>query len=458
MTKLALNQTEIRNDNTLSLDAEVLADLEDNPRRNALSRLLRGLGGLIIVAAFVLYLFEGWRESDDLSRALLLLGHTLALTLAGLASGHWLHENKGARLFIALALAAVPVNVAFLGGLTYPVLSGDGATDQLSAATSIWLQSQGRLTLGPALALSAGSLFVLTLSVWLGFRVMARHSVAGLTGLYLVGNAALLVPTRGEAMISVLLVGLTVMLALFSPRLRRRDPALATPEGRLARTVLVLPVLILAGRSLWLYAPDLLFLTTLSLLGYLALRFTLITLGSEHPGRGWVETLALTLAVMVTGLASGALHSVWPLADEVQWPLRAALLAIALLDLAQITPRRAVGYHSTAVIMIDLSVLLDLVLYAGFTLALLALVVGIATLGFGYRQRSRASFGVGVITTLAGLSILADEALAQFSLGSWSALVVLGIGMIIVGSALERCGERLKTDLAGWRAHFHQTR
>jgi len=74
----------------------------------SLSGLLRGLGGLVIIVAFVIFLFKGWRDGDELSRYLLLIGHSLILSLAGFASGHLLHEGKGARLFIALALAAVP--------------------------------------------------------------------------------------------------------------------------------------------------------------------------------------------------------------------------------------------------------------------------------------------------------------------------------------------------------------
>ncbi|MBK5968473.1 MULTISPECIES: hypothetical protein [Thiorhodovibrio] len=421
--------------------------------RLTLSLLLRSLGGLVIVAAFVLYLFEGWRDSDDLSRSLLLLGHTLALTLAGLASGHWLRENKGARLFIALALAAVPVNFAFLGGLTYPFLSWD-APAGMAAAASIWTQSQGHLAMGPALLLSGASLLVLVLSVWLGFRVMARDSVAGLSGLYLLSNAALLIPTRSDAMISALLVGLALTLGLLGLQLRRRDPALATAEGRFARAVLLLPLLILGGRSLWLYAPDTLFVTTLSLLGYLALRFLLVSMAPGSAWRGLVEALAVAMAVMVTALAGASLLPAWSLAEVVYLPLSAAILGALLLDLSRLTGSRSCGYQSTAVMLMSLSLLLDLGIHGGFGLALVALLAGVAALGFGYVIKGRLLFATGLITALAALATLATEALEHFSLGGWSALVLLGIAIIIAGSALERHGERLKTGLSGWRAHF----
>nr|WP_242469584.1 hypothetical protein [Rhabdochromatium marinum] len=416
---------------------------------------MRGFGGLIIIAAFVLFLFEGWRESDELSRGLLLLGHTLALTLAGLASGHWLHENKGARLFIALALAAVPVNVAFLGGLLYPFLTWD-APNQLSvsATASAWLQSPGHLALGPVLLLSVGSLVVLALSVWLGLRIMARSSVWALSGLYWLTNAALLLPTRATPVISLLLLGLTLTLGLFSLHLRRRDPTLATAEGRFARALLLLPLLILAGRSLWLYAPDALFVTTLSLLGYLALRFTLAAMDADHRGRGLLEILTLAMAMLVAALISTTLLPAWPIADVVLLPLSAVILGTLLLDLSQLNAPRGHSYQSAAALLLSISLLLDMALFGGFALAVVTLSVGLAALLFGYASRARLLFATGLITALAALLHLASEALAQFSLGGWSALVLLGIGIIITGSAFERYGERLKTGLSTWRAHF----
>lgn len=423
--------------------------------RLTLSLLLRGLGGLVIIAAFMLYLFEGWRDSNDLSRGLLLLGHTVALTLAGLASGHWLHENKGARLFIALALAAVPVNVAFLGGLTYPLLSWDAPGD-VTAAASVWTQSQGQLATGSVLLLGGASLLVLVASVWLGFRVMARESVAGLSGLYLLSNAALLVPTRADAPVSALLVGLALTLGVLGAHLRRRDPTLATAEGRFARAVLLLPLLILGGRSLWLYAPDTLFLTSLSLLGYLALRFLLTTMAPASSWRGLVEVLAVAMALLVTLMAGASLASAWSLAEVFYLPLSAVILGALLLDLSRLPGPRGRGYQSAAVLLITLSLLLDLGIHGGLGLALVALIAGVIALGFGYAIKGRLLFATGLITAIAALATLGMEALDHFSLGGWSALVLLGIGIIIAGSLLERHGERLRMGLAGWRAHFAQ--
>ena len=75
-------QPSARDGTTPTADDTSLAE-----KRFPLSTLLRGLGAAVVVGAFVLYLFQGWRGGDDLTRALLLLGHTLALTAAGFGLG-----------------------------------------------------------------------------------------------------------------------------------------------------------------------------------------------------------------------------------------------------------------------------------------------------------------------------------------------------------------------------------
>ena len=103
-----------------------------------------------------------------------------------------------------------------------------------------WLSGTGMEPLGPevALPLTAAAVLVLGVAIWIGFLVMARRSAWPLSGLYLLTNAALLVPTRDTAPISTLLLLLALGLAGLVVWLRRRDPSLATPEGLFARCVL----------------------------------------------------------------------------------------------------------------------------------------------------------------------------------------------------------------------------
>ena len=368
------------------------------PERKApgLSLLLRTLGGLVIVAAFVMYLFQGWREGDDLTRSLLLLGHTAVLTLAGLASGHLLREAKGARLFI------------------------------------------------------------LTLSIQLGLRIMARRSAWPLTGLYLLANAALLIPTRADLVIAVTLLGLGAVLAARAIRLRRLDPSLATPEGLLARALLALPLLVLGGRSIWLYAPDTLFFTVLGLSGYLALRLAATASAPDSLWRGALEGGALLFAVLVTYLALDGLIETRSVPDVAKAPLAAGVLALLLIDLSTLRSRWSRAYRGAAALVMALATLLDLAAFGGFVNALVSLCVGTLILVYGYDAKARFVFGTGLLTALTGLGVAAHAALSSFTVGGWSALVALGIAIIVAGSIVERYGDGMRTALTRWNRHFER--
>lgn len=431
---------------------------DSSPGRGTLtvSALLRGLGGLVIVAAFLMYLFQGWRDGDDLARTLILLAHTGVLTLAGFASGHWLKETKGARLLIALALAAVPINFAFLGGITYDHLTWD----QVQAQTPVFAQGQGlwRPVLGggldgaSAIGLAAGAILVLAVAIWIGFLVMARRSAWSLAGLYLLANTALLVPTRGQAAISVMLLILAVALALLTFGLRRRDPSLATPEGVFARAVLVLPLMVLGGRSIWLYAPDGLFYTSMALLGYLGLR---LAVGASAGRRRWLlEWAAVLLAGISAVLAFSTTESLRGLADVWVIPISTALFAGLMLDLALVVDGHATRYRIAAALTLAVGLSANLAAFGGLGNAAACVLLGLAGVVWAYSARLRSVFAAGLITTLLGLGVGGHQALASFTIGGWTGLVLAGIATIAAGSVVERHGERIKAGLTRWNRRF----
>ena len=93
----------------------------------SLSRLLRVFGAAVLLASVSVFLLQGWQSGNDVNRYLLMLAHTVLLAGTGFASGHWIREMKGARLFLAMALVSVSVNFAILGGLVYSQTQWDTA-------------------------------------------------------------------------------------------------------------------------------------------------------------------------------------------------------------------------------------------------------------------------------------------------------------------------------------------
>jgi len=419
-----------------------------------LSGLLRGLGGLVIVAAFVTFLFQGWQQGDALGRYLLLLGHTLALTLAGFAIGHLLHEGKGARLFIGLALMSVPVAFAFLGGLSYEHLTWE--TAPATAAQPLWHTAVPSMSLAPRLALplTVASVPLLGLAIWVGFLVMARRSADPLSLLYLFGNAALLVPVRGQALVAAILFVAALALAIGVARLRRRDPSLATPEGVFARAVLLVPLLVMGGRSIWLYAPGDLFFTTLALVAYMGLRQMLGPMGDTVRWRFVVEWAAGTLAVVGAVFTFATASDFDPLSGRYALPVAGIVLAGLLADLSTQVRSGAGAYRTAAAVAVAAALVFDLFAYGGSARALACLVAGLGILSYGFAARRRSLFAVGLVTALVGLGFAGHEAVSAFSLGGWTGLVVVGALAILSGSLIERKGEAILAAFQRWNRHF----
>ncbi|MCP4042502.1 MAG: hypothetical protein GY731_11200, partial [Gammaproteobacteria bacterium] len=200
--------------------------------RISLPYLLRTLGASVLVVSIAIYLFQGWTAGNDIERYLLLLAYTLFLAVAGFISGTWMHESKGARTFVILALGAIPANFAILGALIYSQGSWDTAAAAYPAFVT-WRVEH----LSSALITAAGSLLVLIPVVWLGFLVLARRSAPAFTALYLASNAAMLIPLRETLAVACLFAGLSAVVWWQVTRSTRQDMSLRTFEGILARAL-----------------------------------------------------------------------------------------------------------------------------------------------------------------------------------------------------------------------------
>ena len=219
-----------------------------------IATVLRTLGALATVLSLSLYLMQGFETRDHLGRVYVLLGQSGLLALAGLAIGYFLEEPKGARVFLTLALASVPANVAVLGAMIYSIAPLDGLLPGTAAlagdypAYAFW-EASGPGDLLRALVPGAALLVPVTL---FGFSVLARRFAGSLSFALLAGSALLLVPLR-DPLATALLGGATLIVPILAlRRARMRAELRARPvtfEERLAGALLLLPSLIVLGRA-----------------------------------------------------------------------------------------------------------------------------------------------------------------------------------------------------------------
>ncbi len=416
---------------------------------NALTGLLRILGATVLIASVSIFLLQGWESGNDVQRYLLLLAHTVLLAGTGFASGHWIKESKGARLFLALALISVSVNFAILGGLLYSQVQWDSAF-VIYPDFATWHTE----SLSTALVTSGGALLLLGPVTWLGFMALARRSAARLTVLYLLGNAALLVPVRGSEVIGMLIMVATFGILSQVSRASRQDATLRTNEGLFARVVQFLPVGIILSRSLYLYATDAFLITMAALVVFIVIRQIAGQMDRASTMRKTLEYFSVIPAGFAAAGVAAVVDDMWPHADSLLLPVFTLSLAALIFEISLRCSGRGTGYRRIASVIVASGMLANLFLFGNVITAAACLLAGIAVMVYGYSVQQRLIFGLGLLTLLVGLGHQVTYAIEMFDLGSWGSLALLGIIAIVTGSMLERHGADIKLRFTTWRQRF----
>lgn len=422
-----------------------LLDVESSKSPSWLPSLIRGVGAFALAIAMYTFLMKGWQQGSDLLRYGMMLAHTITLLAAGLLSGRWLHESKGARLLVIMALASIPANAAILGGFLF-------STVQPELAHSVpryvaWSMDSLPLALG----VTALSMAVLLPVARLGFAVLVRSVSARLALLFMAGNALLLLPLRDTHSISAmaLLFGAAI---LFTQQRLQQHITSRTQEGIIASSLLFLPLVVLLGRSAWLYANSFFITFACSLSLYGMLRRLSLQLPPQHLWREVFNRFAL-LPAFGTALL-GQLHFHDGLDYGITLALSMLTSAAMLYDLSLRTDRDKAFCRSSAALMFAAYFAVNLLQLHNAFAAQLCLLSGVALLYMGQRQQQRSLFVTGVIMVIAGLGWNVMQIFRQFNLGSWFTLALLGVGLILFASWLETRGDRIKPWLQHWRTRY----
>lgn len=415
-----------------------------------LPALLRIVGAGALVVAMYSFLVRGWQSGNDVSRYLMLLGHTGLLAAIGLASGHWLKEAKGARLLLTLALVSVPANFAILGAFVFSQTTGIdvGVYPHYIA----WTVD----SLGTALMTTGGALLVLAPVTLLGFTVLARSLSRTLSALFLLSNLALLLPLRDPQGIALLVAGLTVAVVGFSRRSAQNQTAARTQEGVIALGLQLLPIGVLLGRTLWLYAFDLFLATVLAATLFFMLRQISLYLRAGSVLRNLLDMLSLIPALALMPLFSSALERTALCPDAWVIPLGTLAAALLVYDISRRSAGRAAVYRKLAVSTLLLGMIGNLLLFSGPLAALACVAVGTLSLVHGYRVRQISLLAGGLIQVLAGVMHQFIDLIRHFDLGSWVSLALLGMLSIVFASVLESQSGKLRLRFEAWRGRLRE--
>lgn len=418
-----------------------------------LSLLLRAVGALVVLAAASTFLLQRWSTGDDVHRAWTLLAHTALLAVAGFACGIGLRESKGARTFLGLAVAMVPVHFTVLGALVYSVLgypvSGASADAFWTAPSLFWTASNPSAV---ALAV-AGHLAVLVPIAAVGLLALARPVTGRTLPVLLIGHALLLVPTRDPDQVAALVVALAALLGWFELRVAPHHASLHTAEGRYTRLVLTAPLAMLVARNVNLYDVSYVLGGALFLAGGLA-----SFIGSRRTSGVARATLELaTLGALGMACACHGLALALPPAAFL--PLVSLSFAPSAAALSVLMTELGPTYRRVAAAVAILGVGLNVLIYPGPLTSWLCVAVSVAVLAYASFVQQRMILAAGVLGLLLGLSQQLHYAVYLFQSSQWIALAVLGSATIVGASLLERHHERLgarlgalRTELARWES------
>jgi hypothetical protein len=418
-------------------------------RSATLPDLLRKGGALAVLTALYSFLSRGWDGGDDLAKYLMLLASTGALAALALAIGHTLKEGRSPRLLLVLALVSVPINFAILGAF---ILSA--SSDPLAVSFPAFL-AWSVADLSTALLTTAAASIVLLPVTTLAYRVLARGMSQRLSVFFLLSNTLLLIPLRDPRLITALAVAMGMLTLLITARTARQRIEVRTPEGRLALLLQFLPLGILIGRNLWLYATEELVLLAASTSCYIALRQLAFLIG---PG-SWIRPLLKALSV-IAALATALLTAV--VADTLQLKPGTTLLLGTLVAsglVYEISLRDAAGsavYRSLAMLIIVAGCIVNVVLFPGLLASVTTLCAGVALLLLGYALELRSLLFAGVMLSAIGLIDQGIHLFQWFDPGYWIVLLVLGVVAIVLASLLDARGGWLKAIVRQHRRQFSQ--
>lgn len=418
-------------------------------RLTDLPRLLRWIGGAVLVVAAFTFMLQGWERADDLARYYHFLAFTGTLTVAGFFCGLRIRDEKGARTFLGLAAGAVPVHFTVLGALLYsqfPWLSGFVSYPDYAHFSAPH----------PAAALLTAAIGVVALVpvCWTAFLALARPEARRLTAAYLLANATLLVPTRNADVIGVLALALLLGCLLFDRRWLQPAQGLRTLEGAFVRLLMGVPFAVLIGRTLNLYEPSALFWAACAASVAATLFKLAPTVANEKLDAVAFQHLALAPAGMACWqLAHGVLHT-FHLHDAAFLPLACLPAAGLFAAMSLRSVDDGARMRALAAVVAAGGMALQLVLFPGVLSSVACLATAILATAYGYAAEQKGVLATGAAVLVFGLLYHLRYAAELYALSPWAALAALGVATVLAASVLERHHRSLVAHLSALRGRI----
>jgi len=397
------------------------------------SQLLRILGAVVIISSASVFLIQHWEAGNDVVRYMMLLVLTVLVALAGMFCGLYIRESKGARAFLGITLAVIPIHFAVLGGLIYSQFALDFA--RLEIPTFARWVAGSPLTV---MVMTAGALSVLSPLGYLAFLALARPEAKRLNFAFLAANMSLLLPFRMPGLIGVMVIIMAGAMTYGEQVVWRHKPGLCTLEGCFIRGLMWAPVLLIIGRSSLLYAPDRFFLgATWSSVALLM--FTVVTqLFRRMDLKKVIQGLSVLPAALAWNHFAQGMVVGFNLGPTAKLPLFCLPFSGILILMSLYCASSGIGYRRAAIFFAVFGMVANLFMYPSVFTAFICLAVASAALAYGCFVEQIIIFLFSLAGVVSGLGYQLIYAANNYSLGNWGSLAILGVAIIVIASLLER--------------------
>lgn len=419
-----------------------------------LAKLLRVVGSLLLLGAAAAFMLQTWPNMSFPFRYLTFLGFTALLAGAGVYCGVRLKEDKGARSFLGIAAAFLPAHFIQLGAILYHGMYG--APKGLSPFFVLSMP-----TIGQAFLLMGLALPILGSVAFFAFSALIRTEAKTATLVYLIANAALLIPTRDPSQIGWLSLAIFGMLAYYNVTKLAGRALMTSKEGVISRAILAAPYVTLLTRSAMLYEHSGWLDTTMGIATTAIAFFVSRSLIASEDGLAksaqWVAervaftSAAITWAVFATRcvLEQGAPFAV---------PFVYLPISMIFFGMSFMVKSDGRGYRRLAAWLAVATVLVQMITEQGILSSALCLATSVILTASAHEMKDKGMFLAGASGLVYGVLYHIKFAARFYSFSPWLSLAVIGTAVLLASSYFERSlprfretTRRMREELAAWK-------
>ena len=413
-----------------------------------LTQAMRLLGGISLIGSATVYLLYGLQHLSSFWR---FMAFELLLVVCGglgVFCAKKLGESKGARTLLALGAAGFPVLLSQVGAMIFGLTQAVGK----SPIPSFFSFSAGSWT---EAAISLGSAAALMLPlVFTGFYSLDRKLGRQLSLGFVISSALLLIPIRQSFPVALMILAQVGLSGFFLWQEGRKGLRNMSHDRRYAQLLLMVPLAIMVGRSL--FYPQSPFVVGAIFISLAGLTYALSHLSKKEQQ---VYPILQFCGVALTWIGWGSIVEGMDRAYHLSWEWETFLVVFPFFLILRLLHQAKVV---TSERFLELAALfLPLIaLFIGWDgshslVGQLTFICGGAIAIDGFRAKQRKIFHLGALTALVGITQTIFLAVEWLGGWSWLTLAIAGLVAIVLASLLESRAGKWKQHYTRYQAHWN---